>query len=244
MIPVTWLFTSAGDVPEDDGWLSPAERETLAGLHVPWRRVDWRLGRWTAKQAVGAYLGVPPETIEVFPAADGAPEPFLNGGPAPAAISLSHRAGWAVCAVAPPGTALGCDIERVEPRSEAFVRDFLTEPERGMVEAASPEQRQLLANLIWSAKESVLKALRSGLRQDTRTVEIALPTGEGGDGWSQFIAGCEDTGRIFLGWWRREDDLILTLAALPSPDLPEALDLRASGGPVPDVPADPGPAGP
>jgi len=38
--------------------------------------------------------------------------------------------------VAARTAAVGCDIEIVEPRSDAFVRDYLTEPERRLVAAA------------------------------------------------------------------------------------------------------------
>ena len=72
--------------------------------------------------------------------------------------------------------ALGCDLELVEPRSDRFVADYLTAAEQQLVLGAGPE-RDLVANLIWSAKESALKVLRVGLRRDTRSVEVTL------DGW-------------------------------------------------------------
>lgn len=53
-------------------------------------------------------------------------------------VSLSHRAGLALCTVAPAGVALGCDLEPVEPRSDAFVADYLTPAERALVERDGP----------------------------------------------------------------------------------------------------------
>src|SRR6266498_4481543 len=118
MVPVYWLTLTTADLPADHRWLAAAEQARLAGLRVPKRRADWLLGRWTAKQAVLARLageGVPPalDAVEVHAAADGAPEAFLHGRPAGLSISLSHRAGVALCAVAPAGVALGCDLELV-----------------------------------------------------------------------------------------------------------------------------------
>ena len=72
-------------------------------------------------------------------------------------------------------SAIGCDLELVEPRSEAFVRDYFTVPEQCCVGAVPDgEESWLRANLLWSAKESVLRVLETGLRRDTRSVEIAI----------------------------------------------------------------------
>ena len=46
-----WLTACAADVPAGDAWLSAAERHVQSGLRIEKRRADWRLGRWTAKQA-------------------------------------------------------------------------------------------------------------------------------------------------------------------------------------------------
>ena len=161
---VRYLLVPIAEVPDGDDWLEPSEAAFQQSLHVPHCRSDWRLGRWAAKKALAAWLGypIPPDRIAIHPAPDGAPEILLDGEPAPAALSFSHRAGRALCMLAPEGTVLGCDLELIEPRSEAFIQDYFTANEQARV-AASPEtDRPLLANLLWSAKESALKALRTG----------------------------------------------------------------------------------
>ncbi|HEX6618406.1 MAG TPA: hypothetical protein VF024_02040, partial [Solirubrobacteraceae bacterium] len=112
-----WLIRSVADVPAGDAWLSARERRTAAGLHVHQRRQDWRLGRFTAKTAVGAWLFVAPERVEILPAPDGAPEAWVDGERAPVSVSLSHRAGRALAVVAQGPAVVGCVLERVEPRS-------------------------------------------------------------------------------------------------------------------------------
>jgi 4'-phosphopantetheinyl transferase len=212
---VSWLLVRAEEVPADDGWLTPAERIQLAALTVPPRRADWRLGRWAAKHALAAFLGVSPDSIEIRTAPDGAPEAFLGGRPAPAALSLSHRAGRALCAVAPAGTALGCDLELIEPRSDLFVQDFFTTAERAVVDRAPAAERPRLANLLWSAKESALKALRTGLTLDTRSVEVRLldAGAEAAEaGWSPLAVHSRDTAETFSGGWRQDDGFVLTVA--------------------------------
>jgi phosphopantetheinyl transferase len=176
---VDWLEQTESDVPPGHEWLSGNEDILLEGLHVAKRRADWRLGRWTAKCAVAAYLKlrVPLaglKEIEICARPSGSPQVMLATGPAPAEISLSHSGGVAVCAVTGPGAAIGCDLEMVEAHSAAFLRDFFTDQEQvEIARAPASHQRSLVATL-WSAKESALKALQEGLRLDTRSVSVRL----------------------------------------------------------------------
>jgi len=129
---VYWLEQKTENVPPMDDWLSAGETVSLNGFRFAKRRADWRLGRWTAKHAVASFLNLPayPQAlanVEIRPAPSGAPEAFVANAPAPASISLSHRDGTALCAIASSRAGLkvdlGCDLEIVEPRSEAFVGD-------------------------------------------------------------------------------------------------------------------------
>jgi 4'-phosphopantetheinyl transferase len=235
MTVVHWLLLAAADVPATDEWLAPAERARLAELRVPARRADWRLGRWTAKRAVAARLppsGPPPSpaAVEVRPAADGAPQVLVGGSPAPLAISLSHRAGMAVCMVAPAGAALGCDLELVAPRSDAFVADYLTVPERAAVQSAAAAEQPLLVTLVWSAKESMLKALRTGLRLDTRWVAVDQPAAAGPGRWRPLTVRHPATGQAAHGWWRHDAGRVLTMVATPPPAVPRPIQPARPGG--------------
>jgi 4'-phosphopantetheinyl transferase len=100
---------------------------------------------WLARDE--AALPTDPATlcrIEVANAPSGAPYVLLDGAPAGLDVSVSDRAGWAVSVVG-AGTA-GCDLELVEPRTPAFVRDFLTDAEQAYVAgAADPDAA---ANLV------------------------------------------------------------------------------------------------
>ncbi len=217
-----WLRASADEVPPHDGWLAPAERAALAGLRVPSRRRDWRLGRWAAKRAVAAVLGQSPlDAIEVVAAPDGAPEIRLGGLPAPVAVSLTHRSGLAVCLVAGPGTAVGCDLELVEPRPPVFAADWFTRAELSQLEAAPAARRDLVVTLVWSAKESALKALREGLRLDTRDVHVRLGACAGEEGWHPLTV--THAGRPLAGWWRLDGGHALTAVLRPAAGPPVSL---------------------
>jgi 4'-phosphopantetheinyl transferase len=239
MMNVYWLEQSEADLPAENDWLSASEMLRLDGLRFARRHDDWRLGRWTAKQAVAAYLDLPRHLsdlagIEIRPAPSGAPEVYIANQAAEVAISLSHRAGVAACAVTLSGAELGCDLEIIEPRSDAFIADYFAPEEQALIARTSAVQRSLLLALLWSAKESALKALRTGLRLDTRSVIVRLAAPPLHDDatresagfqscdlscWQPLNAVC-DGGQIFQGWWQNTGDLLRTMVASPRPAAP------------------------
>jgi len=220
----SWGFveTAAADVPADDFWLGPAERAHLARLPAAPRRADWRLGRWAAKRALAHWLGglEAPDAwhrLEVLPDADGRPVATWRSRSLGEPLSLSHRGGRALAVVGAAGSAVGCDLERIEPRSETFVCDYFTGPERQAVGEADPGLRDLVANLIWSAKESVSKLLGVGLSIDTRSIEIALDPAPRADGrWLPFRALRLARGERFYGCWRARNGWIATAVRHPA----------------------------
>ncbi len=237
-----WLEQSAADVTAGDDWLSSAERLRAGDFKIAKRRANWRLGRWTAKHAVAACLHLSFEpanlaAIEIRPDTSGAPDAFIHGEPAKLALSLSHRNGIAFCVVAPSGTALGCDLELVEARIEAFVADYFTSDEQAIITQSTEAERDRLVTILWSAKESALKALRTGLRVDTRSVSaVAAEWRDSGDGagavkitdeshaWSALQVTHAD-GKIFHGWWKCAHNLARTVVSIPSAGKPTALSL-------------------
>lgn len=222
---VYWCEQAEAALPADDDWLSARELATMRALKVPKRRGDWRLGRWTAKHAVTSALQLPHDRstlrkVEIKAAESGAPEVHLAGNDTPVIISISHRGGLAACAVTLGQASLGCDLELVEVRSNAFISDYFTAQERDLVNRAATEEGALLACLLWSAKESALKALQVGLRADTRSVVVKLGT-IGGDSvsceqWCPLVVRSADTSELH-GWWRCEAGVIRTVVADPAP---------------------------
>ena len=235
MHQVYWLEQLEADLPAHNDWLSAGEAACLDTMRIPKRRADWRLGRWTAKRAVAVCRRLPADLyslsqIEVRPAPSGAPEVFLRGQPSAVAISLSHSCGTALCALAESGVRLGCDLEAVEPRGPAFVTDYFTAAEQELIAHADAAERPQLVTLLWSAKESALKAIAEGLRLDTRDVDVKLApavsaaalaegVAEESARWHPLEAHCKD-GRLFQGWWWHGDGLVRTLLASPASSPP------------------------
>lgn len=226
-----WLARGEDQLPASAGWLSAAESTRASALTHTKRRTDFLLGRWTLKLAVARALGWPDDhaalaRIEGRTAPTGAPLLYVDGLPADRGVSLTDRAGCAVCLVADRPEAVGCDVEIVEPRSEAFVRDYLTQAEQRLVSAAGPA-RHMAANLVWSAKESALKVLRTGLRRDTRSVEVAVADLTPPERtWSALRVRTAE-GAVFPGWWRRSGSFLVTACWAGDGPPPGALEARS-----------------
>jgi 4'-phosphopantetheinyl transferase len=212
--------------------LGPAERARLAGLRFPRRRRDWLLGRLAAKRLLARVFAsrgpLPPALLEVRPDARGAPwatlaEParafpgVTPGERLPVALAISHSRGRALCAALSNAGArrrVGCDIEKLEPRSPGLVHDFFDEVEIAAWEASA--DRDLFATTVWSAKESVLKALGLGLGVDTRHVRVRLGNRHGTSGrFSPFEAAWVEPLAApvrVAGFWREAEGWVETLA--------------------------------
>jgi 4'-phosphopantetheinyl transferase len=211
---VGWIVISERDVPPGNAWLSAPEREVEHGLRFPARRRDWRLGRFAAKTALRRWPGSPvaafaPGEFSILADDDGAPVVERAGLRQRCAISISHRAGRALAVVGEAGVGLGCDLELVEPRSDAFVRDYFVPAEQQWLEQALPNERALLTNLLWSGKESALKALHTGLRADTRSVVVDPERAGEGCGWQPLRVRADAA--VLEGCWRVEADCVATV---------------------------------
>ena len=226
-----WMARGEREIPRAEDWLTPHEVAVAAGMRFTKRRREYLLRRWVCKQAVAAAGGLPVDLeslarIDVRNHPTGAPFVCAPGAPSGLEVALTDRAGWAVCMVGMALGRLGCDLELVEPRSERFVADFLTRFESDWVASLPAADRDAAANLVWSAKESALKVLQTGLRRDTRSVEVRIGTagtdalGDGhADGWSGLEVRLAEGG-VLPGWWRRDGRFLLTTAAerpLPPP---------------------------
>lgn len=239
-----WFLGHAAGMPGGDWWLTRAERRAQERFVVPKRRADWRLGRWTAKEAVSAWVGGTEHGrigVLARSADDGYPV-LVGAGSCPPRLSLTHRGSMAVAAVGPGGTALGCDLERVEPRSCRFPSDWFTPAEQQRVAHAPSARRDELVALTWSVKESALKAIGEGLRMDTRMVETDLGAPEPGTGsWAQVRADVHG-GATLEGWWRPVLGHVLVIVADPG-TLQRPPGRLWPGGADPVVVDGPGPSG-
>ncbi len=121
--------------PTGSRHLSPRDCRRCASRSDAPRRA-WRDGPpSTPLSARSTWTRAPPPSPR---SRSGAPPPGLRSRSwretrASLSVSMTDRADWAVSAVAPHGLAVGTDLELVEARTEAFVRDWFTPAERGLV---------------------------------------------------------------------------------------------------------------
>jgi len=260
-VVVSWRFGREGEAPlpaiaDALAWLSESERARAATFKIAKRRHDWLIGRLNLKALLVELIDVRygqrclpahiviarlPSGAPAVRLADAAPDvlSFAPGAALPLCVSNSHSDGVALAAAswvdAHDGRTffgVGADLERVEPRSDGFVRDFLTPEERRYCAEGRGEGALVRPNLVWSAKEAVLKVLQLGLSADTwwltclpdDAVERA-PTGALSpefelrpepETWRRFDVTCDPrlgAGSVrFAGRWRRLGDFVATVA--------------------------------
>lgn len=205
-----------GGLPWHATSLSGRERERYERLRFPRRQREWLLGRYAAKvllsRAERDLEGRSLAEIEILNEESGAPFVVVDGRRREGTLSISHRAGLAFVAWDPRGGLLGVDVERIEPRFPGFEEDFFTDRERTALSAFLDDRHALGVTLVWSLKEAVLKALRQGLRLDTRQVEVHLPSAfPAGQDWQNCEMVLSTNSLPWLGSWRRWGDYVLTV---------------------------------
>jgi 4'-phosphopantetheinyl transferase len=237
---IHWLLQSLDDCPEIAGAKAPAgllcvqEQKRLGTLKIEKRRRDWLLGRWTAKHLVQGYLsateGSAPalSSIRITNEEDGSPFcELLDAGAGvqrlPVTLSISHSRGHSLCALcrqseeASVTWSLGCDIEWIEHREQSFVNNFFTAQEIRTVMATPVEQRDMRVTAIWSAKEAVLKSMRTGLRIDTRRLNCQFgPQQSAPAEWTPLTVTVDSElaaqfGGSWYAWWQVKDGFVLTM---------------------------------
>lgn len=125
---------------------------------------------------------------------------------------------------------MGCDLELVEPRSQAFCRDYFTAREQSVIAREGATGLSVTANSLWSAKESVLKLIKTGLTVDSRLLEVEAAAFSLTPDWQRFTVLHRGVSRIFAGWWCRREEWILTVASDPKTNAPVRLVVREEGG--------------
>jgi hypothetical protein len=122
--------------------------------------------------------------------------------------------------------SLGCDIEFIEPREGNFCEQLFYGGgdgggaaglsrfrdadfnRRGAGDAGADAPSDILTTAIWSGKEAVLKALREGLRIDTRRITCRFdPFDAPPQEWTPFTVVVDEGlaaqfPGVWSGWWR------------------------------------------
>ena len=153
--------------------LPTPEREVAAAFGSEKRRREFALGRATARALLAERLGLDEAAVPLRTAADGAPEVD-----APLHLSIAHAStperSVAVAAAAPH--AVGVDIELIRPRRPDLFRFLLHPDDFGLLDAL-PHGHDAAQVLLWTLKEAVLKARRSGFRTSPKAIRLGIDSG-------------------------------------------------------------------
>ncbi|RME23669.1 MAG: 4'-phosphopantetheinyl transferase superfamily protein [Deltaproteobacteria bacterium] len=215
------LLERRDEIPEPGSFLSARELEQGKRWRHEGRRQQWLAGRYAAKGLVARWVGERAGSkpacheILIIRAESGAPVVQCPPGePLGISLSISHSGEYILCGLCPVEKGrLGVDMERPEPRSDAFWQDYFDEEERRLAQG-HPGGSDAGINLLWCLKEAYLKALGTGLRESTGRIAVRALGPPATDGWGKAAV---DAPEPVTAWWRIDDEtgFCLAVALLP-----------------------------
>ncbi|NYT34695.1 4'-phosphopantetheinyl transferase superfamily protein [Rhizobium sp. WYCCWR 11128] len=182
---VLWQYSeNEGDRNRRMQSLSPDELERAATYRFERDRASFVAGRYLLRKLLSVQTGISPSKVPLSPDRHG--KLRLEGRERPQ-FSLANTDGLVAVAVASGCDHLGIDCERVDTEIEAAAVDnYCSADERRWLMELPASERTRAAIALWTLKESHLKALGVGLREDPRNVAFSWKDGipvmvDGGD---------------------------------------------------------------
>lgn len=144
--------------------LSAAERARDARFQHDGARAQFRVGRWLARTALGARLGLPPADVPLVETERGALAVDDAANPLDLRFNLAHTDGLVALAVV-SGHPVGVDVEdTARPGRQLAIADrFFSPSEVAALRRLPPERQRDRFFDYWTLKESYIKARGLGL---------------------------------------------------------------------------------
>ncbi|MBY3181989.1 4'-phosphopantetheinyl transferase superfamily protein [Rhizobium laguerreae] len=164
--------------------LSPDERERAATYRFERDRASFIAGRYLLRRLLNVHTGTSPSKLVLSPDKHGK---LRLEGDERLQFSLANADGLVAVAVASGCDHLGIDCERADTEiEEAAVDSYCSADERRWLMELPARERTRAAVALWTLKESHLKALGVGLREDPLNVAFSWNDGipvmvDGGD---------------------------------------------------------------
>lgn len=147
--------------------LSSDERERAATYRFERDRASFIAGRYLLRQLLSAHTRTSPSKVPLSPDKHGK---LRLEGDDRLQFSLANTDGLVAVAVAPGCDHLGIDCERADTEIEAAAVDsYCSADERRWLAELPAREHARAAIALWTLKESHLKALGVGLREDPAT---------------------------------------------------------------------------
>lgn len=143
-------------------WLHAADQECSRAYAFPRRRHSFLLGRRAAQRALVALLGLSPdEALEVRPGVLGYPVVASADHRRPQ-VSIAHTRGMSVAVAFFEDHLMAIDLEHVAPPRREAIRRYCRPAECALLDAQEGSPG-LIETALWACRESLSKALRTGL---------------------------------------------------------------------------------
>ena len=159
-----YLIVKTKDVPKAEDFLTPFELKRYKQFTVEKRAREWLAGRYALKKLATEFFNLPLKKMQVKNDKSGVPVLQAEGGNH-LTVSISHSGEYAAAAISMIGGLIGVDVEKIEPRSEAWVKEYFDKEEILALEPAYLTE-------LWAKKEAVLKLLKIGLTVPATDVKI------------------------------------------------------------------------
>lgn len=173
---VLWQYPqNEGDSKRWRQSLSSHELERAAAYRFERDRISFMAGRYLLRRLLSAHTGTSPREIVLV--ADEQGKPSLEGRNTPQ-FSLANADGMVAVAVASGCERIGIDCERADAEIEEAALDaYCSSDERRRFGELPAQERARAAVQLWALKESHLKALGVGLREDPRSISFSWENG-------------------------------------------------------------------
>ncbi|WP_164779486.1 4'-phosphopantetheinyl transferase family protein [Paenibacillus kobensis] len=159
----------AKDGSHDTSFLHDLEQGYYSKLEFERRKASYLLGRYAAKTAVAVLANVPdPREIGI---GNGVFQQPVVRCPSPnVQASISHSHEWGAALAFSEGIMAGIDIERRESKHKTVFENQLSQGEQQLsARLPDPEDGALL---LWTVKESLSKALKTGFTVPAELFEV------------------------------------------------------------------------
>ncbi|WP_426454313.1 4'-phosphopantetheinyl transferase family protein [Paenibacillus sp. S-38] len=214
-ITAVHLGSFSAQTPEGDelytsllAFVPDTKRERLGRFRHRQDALRSLTGELLARTMVSEALGIPRSRVVFASSSYG--KPYLPDFPS-FHFNVSHAGSWVVCAAG--SSPVGADVEREAPFDDSLPAAVLTAEELDRLKSAGETERQAMFFRYWTAKESFVKHLGTGLSTDPLSFTVENPDGESDVLWNGHRQPC----RIYRWMLGSGHPLAVCSAEAPAP---------------------------
>ncbi|MCU0467717.1 MAG: 4'-phosphopantetheinyl transferase superfamily protein [Arcicella sp.] len=157
---------------EIDSILHPLEYKRYSSFRNEKRQMSFILGRYTAKMAISSLCNFSPIN-QIFIDAGVFNQPIVKRPNLPnICVSISHNELSSIALAYPEDYPMGIDLECIDEDRILNIPEFFT-PHEHNLSAILYNNKPLFYTILWTAKESLSKVLKTGLTTGFNTLEVS-----------------------------------------------------------------------